>query len=226
MLDPARFASADPSAQPAAGKPRARFYMAENDRMAGSVPVWDYGRRAEAPPQNLHMPENGTAATGLAATEPAAGTTSYTAPDEDAFGFFDLLDMINPLQHIPLVSTLYREVTGDEIKPVARVIGSTIFGGPAGGAAGMAGVIIEHETGRDIPGNVMAMVRGEDIFTPRAPGNNPQEELDRAVTQIAEREAFDTLPPSTLAFVDPRPATAPPQRLYYAALEDDRMAGA
>ena len=33
---------------------------------------------------------------------------------EDGFDFWDVLDVINPLQHIPFVNTLYREMTGDE----------------------------------------------------------------------------------------------------------------
>ena len=31
--------------------------------------------------------------------------------------FADVLDIINPLQHIPVVSTLYRSLTGDTIAP-------------------------------------------------------------------------------------------------------------
>ncbi|MDP6473864.1 MAG: hypothetical protein QF894_03030 [Alphaproteobacteria bacterium] len=33
----------------------------------------------------------------------------------DGFGFDDFLDLINPLQHIPIISTIYREITGDTI---------------------------------------------------------------------------------------------------------------
>ena len=44
--------------------------------------------------------------------------------DDDGFGFDDLLDVINPLQHIPLIGTLYREVTGDQIKTPARLAGT------------------------------------------------------------------------------------------------------
>ncbi|MBT5663730.1 MAG: hypothetical protein HOJ06_00205, partial [Rhodospirillaceae bacterium] len=42
---------------------------------------------------------------------------------EDGLTFGDVLDIINPLQHIPVVSTLYRELTGDEISPGARMAG-------------------------------------------------------------------------------------------------------
>ena len=39
---------------------------------------------------------------------------------KDGFTFFDFLDVINPLQHIPVVSTLYRSLTGDEIDPASH----------------------------------------------------------------------------------------------------------
>jgi hypothetical protein len=31
--------------------------------------------------------------------------------------FAEFLDIINPLQHIPVVSTIYRAITGDQISP-------------------------------------------------------------------------------------------------------------
>lgn len=68
---------------------------------------------------------------------------------ESAFGFFDLLDMINPLQHIPLLGTLYRHITGDEIHPVSRIVGGGIFGGPLGAASGLIGAVVEDGTGKE-----------------------------------------------------------------------------
>lgn len=48
------------------------------------------------------------------------------------FDFFDMLDIVNPLQHVPIVSHLYRAVTGDVIDPIAQVIGGGVFGGVPG----------------------------------------------------------------------------------------------
>ena len=69
---------------------------------------------------------------------------------EESFGFFDFLDIINPLQHIPIVGTIYRHITGDEIGVVAQVAGGALFGGAIGAAAGVATAAIEHQTGKDI----------------------------------------------------------------------------
>jgi hypothetical protein len=57
---------------------------------------------------------------------PYPDSADNTAPGAtaDAGEFFStLLDIINPLQHIPLVSKLYREWTGDEINSPARMVG-------------------------------------------------------------------------------------------------------
>jgi|GEM_PF-1117744 len=82
--------------------------------------------------------------------------------DEAAFSFGDLLDVVNPLQHLPLVSDLYREVTGDEISPPARVVGSTLYGGALGAAASLVNTVVEQATGDDIGGHVLAFLTGEE----------------------------------------------------------------
>ena len=47
-------------------------------------------------------------------------------------GNFALLDIVNPLQHIPLVNVAYRALTGDEIYGAARLF--DVGFGPAAGA--------------------------------------------------------------------------------------------
>src|SRR5215470_6180450 len=37
----------------------------------------------------------------------------FTLWEKGAFGFGDLVDIVNPLQHIPVVATIYRNMTGD-----------------------------------------------------------------------------------------------------------------
>jgi len=69
---------------------------------------------------------------------------------EDGFGFDDFLDLINPLQHIPIVSTLYRDLTGDEISPGARILGGALYGGPVGFAASIGNAAVEQVAGKDV----------------------------------------------------------------------------
>ena len=98
----------------------------------------------------------------------SASSTPYTA-EADAGDFFDtLLDIINPLQHIPLVSSLYRELTGDEIQPAARVVGGAIFGGPLGFASATANVFVEQASGRDFMEHAVALLTDEPQTPVRA----------------------------------------------------------
>jgi hypothetical protein len=75
--------------------------------------------------------------------------------------FADLLDVINPLQHIPVVSAVYREVTGDTISTGARMAGGALFGGPLGLLAAIGNSIFEQETGGDIGKNLFAAAAGK-----------------------------------------------------------------
>jgi hypothetical protein len=99
------------------------------------------------------------------ATEDANGvdTRRYTQFDRTAadsgsttdFSFSDLLDLLNPLEHIPLLSSAYRAITGDNINPVSRVAGDIIYSVPLGGASALvagvgavADVVIQAKTGQ------------------------------------------------------------------------------
>lgn len=88
--------------------------------------------------------------------------------DGDGFGFWDLLDIVNPLQHLPLVGPVYRELTGDEISSVSKVAGGGLFGGVIGLAASTVDVLIKETTGRDVGAHVMAAlgIGGEEQGRP------------------------------------------------------------
>jgi len=84
------------------------------------------------------------------------------AKSEDEFSFGDVLDIINPLQHLPVIGTLYRKFTGDTIKPMADIIGGAIFGGPIGAVSSTVNVVVKSTTGKDIAENAFAMA-GFDV---------------------------------------------------------------
>lgn len=102
-------------------------------------------------------------------------TASVAAPaaeDDAELTFNDVLDMVNPLQHLPIVSTIYREVTGDEIGPVAKVVGGGLFGGIIGAAVSLADIAIESVSGDDVGGHIMTALFGDDAaIDPAADGN-------------------------------------------------------
>lgn len=81
------------------------------------------------------------------------------AADSD-LSFSDLLDVINPLHHIPILGSIYRAISGDTIKPAAQVIGGGLFGGPLGAMVATIEVAHEQETGKDFGGAILALLNG------------------------------------------------------------------
>jgi len=81
---------------------------------------------------------------------------------EEGMTFWDVLDVVNPLQHIPVVNRLYRAITGDEIKTPAKLAGGALFLGPVGMALAAADAVVEHRTGKDTFENVAALFRGKE----------------------------------------------------------------
>jgi hypothetical protein len=149
---------------------------------------------------------------------------------ESNLSFWDLLDVINPLQHIPLVGTIYRALTGDEISAPARVAGGTLFGGVVGFAASVASAIVEDKTGRDPGGHMVAMLFGDETAEPASgtavaeapaagpvtgPSAVPQTAVAMAVPprEGAPTGRFYALPPR-----EPAPQVPPPQVAETAAV--------
>ncbi len=127
---------------------------------------------------------------GPTRTPSAAQDDGFSLWDSDGFGFGDLLDIVNPLQHLPLISTLYRDLTGDDIGPAARVLGGALFGGPIGAAVSVASAVVDEATGDDLGGHMLALARdavggdGDDaapdgpVMVADAGGANPFEPAD------------------------------------------------
>lgn len=74
------------------------------------------------------------------------------------FSFKSVLDTVNPLQQLPVVSTAYRDMTGETISTGARLIGGALLGGPLGFAVALVNEIVSSGTGKDIGENLLAAV--------------------------------------------------------------------
>lgn len=92
-----------------------------------------------------------------AAAQPPAAHADKT---DDGFSFDDLLDIINPLQHLPVISTIYRHLTGDTIKPLEQIAGDTLFGGLTGLVSSVANYAFEKVAGENLGDMVYAFVTG------------------------------------------------------------------
>jgi len=79
----------------------------------------------------------------------------------DGLTFADLVDVFNPMQHLPLVANYYREQTDDDASEGARLVGGLLFGGLLGGTVGVLGSIVNsavrHETRYDVSEHLLAM---------------------------------------------------------------------
>lgn len=169
------------------------------DRMAGSMPIWQ--KPAEKP--ELLNPIEPIATTNQlkdVAVSERRYTNERTAGSMHAaeLTFGDVLDVVNPLQHIPVVSNLYRKVTGDEIGASARIAGGAIYGGPVGAASSLANAIVAEHSGKDIGDHVMAAFSpskppAKPSYTPqvdsRMAGTNPAVEIQVAMAHDTASQA-------------------------------------
>ncbi|MCR9212862.1 MAG: hypothetical protein NXI13_04035 [Proteobacteria bacterium] len=137
---------------------------------------------------------------------------------DDGFGFDDFLDIINPLQHIPFVSSLYREITGDEINPGSRMIGGTLFSGGIGLAVSFINSAIEDSTGKDVGEHVIAVFTGPETDLPEetlatVPVENPAEvtapKLNLPESIEVNENAITNPAPQTVAPPEAREAITP-----------------
>lgn len=137
----------------------------------------------------------------------ASETTATNQPT-----FHDLLDAINPLQHIPVVSWIYREVTGDTISAQARIVGDTLYGGVTGLVSGMFNALLEKNTGKDVGGQIMALFDGGSKAPP--------------ATNVAAAAPSGTATAATAAAAAPSPAAAAAAPVATAAPQSTTSAAA
>ncbi len=132
------------------------------------------------------------AATALA---PTARKPVAAPAGEQASGFGDLLDAVNPLQHVPVVSSLYREASGDGIGLPARLVGGFLFGGPWGLLGSAALAAFEGMTGDTPLGHLKSLTdtaaAGNTATTAAAPPVMPW------MKPAGPTDAHPAAPPST-----------------------------
>ena len=81
----------------------------------------------------------------------------YDTQNDDNFSFGDIIDIINPLQHLPIIGMIYRNLTHDVMRPMSSIIGGTLFGGPIGAVASTVNVVVKDRTGMDLAENALSI---------------------------------------------------------------------
>lgn len=171
--------------------------MVKNERMGGFVPKYEIIKVSNTDiAQNIEDSLSGSQ--GL-------DTLAYQATDEklsqeDQFTFGDLIDIVNPLHHVPVIGHLYRELTGDTIKPIGKIMGGAVFSGPIGVATALVDNVVTHETGKDMASNAfdIALGRTKEPITPNTTHQTPESVIETAINTANDPQMTAAL----LAFSD------------------------
>jgi hypothetical protein len=158
--------------------------------------------------------------------DPSAVTPSGPQPHfwaKDSASFQDLIDTINPLEHLPVVSTIYNWIVGKhDIGDVPRIAGDTLYGGPFGALSGLFNALVKEETGKDLGEHAVALVTGDktgtsSTATAQAPAASPAQTANAPATQgpaasatPAATPASNPVPPGAVAPLPAATLTAGP----------------
>jgi len=123
----------------------------DEDRMAGSVAQW----------KNNNGSQQSSPIDALSISSGSSKSPNAVAPSTS---FSEVLDIINPLQHLPFIGDIYRNFTGDKLSPVAKIIGNTIYGGGIGALASIASAAIEEHTGKNM---MSSLIDNAKLETPK-----------------------------------------------------------
>jgi hypothetical protein len=129
----------------------------------------------------------------------------------DGFGFDDLVDIINPLQHVPILSALYRWATGDKISQGASLAGDIMFGGALfAGPMAVIGPVMNAALTEATGGQNMSDRVATALLGP-SPGEEVPTNLAETPPAMLARDEADVSPP---VMASERPteaaASAPP----------------
>jgi hypothetical protein len=142
-----------------------RRYPSEIDH----VPSRDTGYGAEAGRRvtfsqvasGVDSANDANGADSASAAPAAKNDKPFSLWEKDCFGFGDLIDIINPLHHIPIVAIIYRNLSGDPIGAAPRVVGGAVWGRIGGLVAGVVNAAVEWWSGKDIGDHIYAAVFGD-----------------------------------------------------------------
>jgi len=131
--------------------------------------------------------------------------------------FKDVIDIINPLQHIPVINTIYRHLTGDEEGAVADVGGGALWAGPIGLVGSLVDLAVKAESGKTIGDNILSWLGLDD-------DDAPSEATKTAETQ-AQQQVQQQQAQQTAAATAPLPAIAAQALAPQPKRGDDRKDG-
>ena len=161
--------------------------------------------------------------TNLAYADAGRKIDSRTASEpKENFQFQDVVDVINPLHHIPVVSMVYRGLTGDRLHPVSQIIGGALYGGPVGAVAGTVNAISQVQTGKDLGDHALSFAGIENSGKKAIDKNNPEMQLNNIANTLTKNAPLENLPGSALSFVN---LSEPNKAYQHIEIANGRTAG-
>jgi hypothetical protein len=152
------------------------------------------------------MTDTAAAAATASPVVPASGPARSAWHDHAGFGFRDILDIVNPLQHLPVIGSIYRWLTGDRPGEAAQIAGDALYGGPIGVAVSLAGAALEDKQGRDLGERALAALFGSgDQATSVADATPPASLAPIGVAPEAASATANALPASVVLDHPPMP---------------------
>lgn len=126
------------------------------------------GVGVKSPPPAATPESSDAVSNGGYGNRPVAGRTNGQQVETESvdLSFGDFLDIINPLQHVPIIGTIYRKLTGDEQSATANVMGGMLYGGPIGLIAAVISQQVKDSTGDEPLGHAYALLDGSPTTTP------------------------------------------------------------
>jgi hypothetical protein len=130
-------------------------------------------------------------------TVSAANTQPAQPAADHSISFHDILHALNPLQYLPVIGTIYRAVTGDQIPEMVRRAGSlvvsTLLGGPIGAITNVASTIFEKITGIDVDKTMQAALVGHPSENAPSTPARTTAEAATALLQLPPTASADTV---------------------------------
>lgn len=99
--------------------------------------------------------------------KPIAEPQTKAGEADDGFDFDDFIDVINPLQHLPVVGSIYRAITGDEIEAPAKIAGGALFGGFYGFLSALGSLAYEGIAGESFENSVLSLFEDAPAAAPQ-----------------------------------------------------------
>jgi len=117
----------------------------------GADGIWEFPRLPDQDEQDMLVGQR------WRVVENVESQILFLGPDRE-FGWDDFADLINPLQHIPLVNIAYRAATGDKIYGAAGLL--DLGFGPLAGASTIFQLAYQSTSGESLEDKAVAAVFG------------------------------------------------------------------